>query len=578
LFQAFSQADASTTRKYGGTGLGLTISKHFVELMHGRIWAESEAGVGSKFKFVAWFGLDEKAERAPLVSIKGYRALVVDDSAVSRSILSEQLHHLDLRVDAVASGQECLDLLKQTDAGDPYKIVFMDWRMPEMDGIEATRRLYADCALTAPPLVVMVTAFGAGDVVDQAQEAGAKCVLNKPVSQSSLWDTLATLFADPAARTGSAIGHAGASSQAPDLTGYNVLLTEDNEINQQIAVEIMESAGVRVTVANHGKEALDLLTNAPDPLPWSLVFMDMQMPVMDGHQATAAILKIPRLAGIPIVAMTAHAMAEERAQCLAEGMKDHITKPIDPDILLQTVQKWGHKQEGVAAPAPAAPTPASQPAPAAATTAAPPPAPAAIGEIPGVDMEKGIARVGGKRDFYIRILQKFADSKAETPKEVRDALQAGDSTLASRVAHTLVGIAANVNASGVEAAARKVEHAINKAEPAATIAALIDEMEAILTPVIAGIRKAFSPAENAGGGAETVAVDMAQVSKICKSLATLLAADDPAAGPLLDANAALLKAALGDAFANMAGKIRSFDYDEALEVLNDVVAAKGIKL
>jgi two-component system sensor histidine kinase/response regulator len=266
--------------------------------------------------------------------------------------------------------------------------------------------------------------------------------------------------------------------------------------------------------------------------------------------------------------MTAHAMAEERAQCFAEGMKDHITKPIDPGLLLQTIQKWGHKQDLPSAPASTAPTVAS--APAAAPAAAP------AGDVPGVDMEKGIARIGGKRDFYIRILLKFADSKADTAREVRDALAAGDMELASRVAHTLAGVAANVSAESVEAISRKVEHAINKSEPAEAIAALVDEMDAVLAPVIAGIRKAFAPSASAAEA--PVTVDLALVEKVGKQLAALLADDDPAAGGLLEANAAQLKAALGGAYDSIADKIRSFDLDEALDVLKEAAATKGIKL
>jgi signal transduction histidine kinase/DNA-binding response OmpR family regulator/CHASE3 domain sensor protein len=349
LFQAFSQADGSTTRQYGGTGLGLTIAKRLVEMMNGKIWVESEAGVGSHFKFTAWLGLGtEQAQEKVQISVRDYRTLVVDDSPVAREILTEQLRGMGMRVDVAKSGAEAITAVQAADRSDPYRVIFMDWRMPGMDGVETTRRIRSDGMLKHPPEVVMITAFGVDDVRSQAQAAGARTFLVKPVSQSHLWDALVEIFApDLRAATQQA---SRAASRRFDLTGIHALLVEDNEINQQIAVELMESQGVKVTLANHGKEALDLLLSSHDPSHWDLVLMDMQMPVMDGHQATLEIKKLPRFSDLPIVAMTAHAMVEERERCAAEGMVDHVTKPIDPDLLYRTLEKWGAPRRDKALP------------------------------------------------------------------------------------------------------------------------------------------------------------------------------------------------------------------------------------
>ena len=340
LFQPFSQADASTTRKHGGTGLGLTICRRLVELMGGEIWLESEPGVGSTFLFTVSVGVSSGLARSRVVpeQLRALSALVVDDNAAARDILVHALAGVCGRVDAVSSGEEATAAVKQHDADRPYDVVFMDWRMPGMDGIQAARLIKEDPSLTTRPAVVLVTAFGREEVREEAERIQIDGFLLKPVTASMLFDTLVALFAG-ASQDSTVLAPLG-DRHADRLRGLRVLLAEDNEINQQIAVELLEGVGATVEVANDGVDAVRMLLNQPMPQKYDVVLMDLQMPEMDGYQATREIRSDPRFASFPIIAMTAHATIEERQKCLDAGMNGHVSKPIDPASLFDTLERF----------------------------------------------------------------------------------------------------------------------------------------------------------------------------------------------------------------------------------------------
>src|SRR5215470_62 len=345
LFQAFSQADTSTTRKYGGTGLGLSISKRLVEMMEGNIWAESEHGQGSTFCFTAWFGVGaaERRQRVLPPRLAGIRALVVDDNLVAGEILADILRQFSVRVDCVSSGSAALRELENADTQDPYQLVLMDWQMPGLDGLETSRRIKHRSNLGNVPKILMITAFGREDIPLSVQEMEIEAVLQKPVTPSVLFDTLMSLFGE-AGEEKTPAPPEKPDRDLPRVGGVRVLLVEDNEVNQQVATELLESEGAKVTIANHGAEAVKLLTQGVRPPPFDIVLMDLQMPEMDGLTATRILRAQPHLQQLPIIAMTAHAMAEEVQRCLDAGMNDHVGKPVDPGAFFATVARWTRAQ------------------------------------------------------------------------------------------------------------------------------------------------------------------------------------------------------------------------------------------
>jgi signal transduction histidine kinase/CheY-like chemotaxis protein len=502
LFQPFAQADSSTTRKYGGTGLGLTISKRLAEMMGGEIWVESQPGKGSSFSFTANFGLGkEKAKKRfkPTSELRGMKVLVVDDNAISREIFQEMLQSFTFEVTVASSGAEGITELESAPEDKPFEMVVMDWKMPGMDGIEASRRIKNHTGLNKIPAIVLVTAYGREEVMQQAEAVGLEGFLLKPVSPSMLFDATMQAFGESTPEI-SRVAHGEKNQEAgilENIQGALVLLVEDNEINQQVAREILEDAGLNVTLVNNGLEAV----NAVKETYYDAVLMDVQMPVMDGYTATRKIrewekkLKAQgrrsavflegsklkedkrlnaessklngedsdvlsasslqpsaRAERVPIIAMTAHAMAGDEQKSLEAGMNGHVTKPIDPDQLFATLKRWikpvAERTDVQKPPVSDAPEGSDQSLPAELDLPE---------SLPGFDLEAGLSRLMGNKRLYRKLLLDFGATYNAVAGEIREALAANDFNQAHSRIHNLKGLAGNLEATDLLAAAVALE-------------------------------------------------------------------------------------------------------------------------
>ncbi len=476
LFLAFTQADATTTRRFGGTGLGLTISKTLVEMMDGDIGAKSHHGEGSTFWFTAKILVNTHVElpqdQTLNTALQNLKILVVDNNETARMILRRQLEGLGFQVVEAEGGERALELLLESVQDDAFDLAIIDWKMPGMDGLETARSIQIHEALGPITKVIMLTAFNNQEMQRLAKEVVINEILIKPTFPSSLLKVIYSTFGQTAE-----VPDRYDSEKLPDhVLGARILIVEDNIINQQVARELLENAGVIVSIAEDGEQGIaEIRQGFESGNPFDAVLMDIQMPVMDGYTATREIRKIPEFASLPIIAMTANALVSDREKALKIGMNDHVAKPINVQGLFRVLGEWVAKNKRQE---PMDPIEEDLEYDLEQETFVDLPH-----EIPGLNLELGLKRLVGNRGLYKSMLQEVAMTYGEEADVVQQAIEAGDYDLAHNRLHTFKGAAGNIGAEQIYEAIVQLEDALLRKDEGQTITSMLffsDELSRLM--------------------------------------------------------------------------------------------------
>ena len=571
LFQAFSQADASTTRKYGGTGLGLAISARLSEMMGGRIWVESELGKGSAFFFTAVFGYTGSkplANRLTHIEDQLRNVLVIDDNKVAMEIFTQMLNSLRLCSVGTSNGAESLTALVEADE-KPFDLVLLDKQMPGMEGMEVARRI-RELELSRQPEIIMVSSYDLAEEVEEMSALRIEQYLVKPFTEEQLIDVLLKVYdgdqgAASAASTRQPTARIEKDWQA--VQGAHILLVEDNEINQQVATEILGQAGVVVDIAGNGVQALAAL----EVKAYDAVLMDVQMPVMDGYEATRRIRADARYRSLPIISMTANAMSGDREKSLAAGMNDYVTKPINPNQVFATLARWVN----VMAKGDSAISDSDRERSAHRVDQAPviQTEDHSWPELPGISLVDGLTRVGNNRSLYRKLLGQFRAGNEDTMDEIRAALMEGDLPTATRLAHTVKGVAANLGAKRLATAGEGLESALKQAKMEG-VEWLVSDLATELGVVMEGIRAfeaVLAKPERKEQQTKDIIMDLEFVREQAARLAQMLErgmVESMQEVEILDRQ--LMPSRVQEKWRRLKQHVDMFDMDSALDVLNEI--------
>jgi len=452
LFQSFSQVDSSTTRKYGGSGLGLAICKQLTELMQGKIWVESQAGVGSTFSFTAIFGLGKQVNRFKALPhrLKNMPVLVINDNVLTSRIFSEMLKDFSFKVFSVSNAKSALSILEDMDhSNEPIQLILMDWQLPELDGIETARLVKNNRDLSIIPQIILTSAFTNEDLIDSAKDV-LDAYIPKPLTHSFLFDSIVNLYADDETSFNGTHTDTTLVSDIPYWPNVKILLVEDNTINQEVATAILSDTQMTIDIANNGVEAIKKI----EKFSYDLVLMDIQMPEMDGLSATKIIRKSTK--SLPIIAMTAHALQKDKDECMAVGMNDYIAKPFVVEELFATLKKWISKS-------PKKPTDNQESTMVKASIT--------VNnnesndkkhtlnnqDFPGIDIQDANSRFKGKIVLLLRLLKSFLESKMGVVAEAKKQIENSNWIEAGNIIHGLKGTSGNLCANHIYALAIELE-------------------------------------------------------------------------------------------------------------------------
>ncbi|PIP40119.1 MAG: histidine kinase [Desulfobacterales bacterium CG23_combo_of_CG06-09_8_20_14_all_51_8] len=575
LFQPFSHADSSITRKYGGTGLGLSICKRLVEMMDGEIYVESSPGQGSTFTYTACFGR-QSADRERLKycdDFKGIPVLVVDDNATSRTILADSLASFGFDVSEVSSGEEAISELENSSSDNPYQLVLMDWRMPGMDGLEASECIKKDSNISKIPSILMVSAYGREEIMKKARDVGVDGFLVKPVNQSLLFNSIMDVFDKkpiPAPRSIQK-QKLGDGLDIGKIRGAHALVVEDNQINQQVATEILSQAGVSASIANNGKEAVDIVQSNS----FDVILMDIQMPVMDGYTATGEIKKLfarRAVKPVPIIAMTAHAISGEKEKCLSAGMDDYVTKPIDPDYLYDVLIKWIQLEFPTGFPESSDDR----------SRKAPEPEILFPDHLPGFNLDEGLRRIGGNKRLYLTLLKEFHENYADADKIIKSGLADGNRDAVATYLHRIKGVAGNLSAHRLFDAVREFESAVkdNRQNDFQALFDQFSDAHHLTIQSLSGLKKTFETLEKGAQEKKDVTrkVDPIEIQAIIDKLRDMLQANDMSAEDYINDHPIDTSALnIAGEWGQLKKQISDLDFTGAKESLNKIEAILTIQ-